>query len=1716
MGTAINAGSYSVSGSYSDTKTNSTANGFINNYGQASPEVWYSFTIGGGTNSVNVSLCESNFDTYLHVLNSSGTEIASNDDGGPLCTSSRSSLSFTNLAPGTYYAVAEGYSTNTGAIIFALDVTIITPLTISYAGPQTYSTGTAITALSPTVSGTVPAPGQTSTFAGTGSAGSANGTGTSASFNQPLGATVDASGNIYVAEGGSHLIRKITPASVVTTFAGSGTQGFANGTGTGASFYHPVGLAADASGNIYVADEDNNMIRKITPAGVVTTLAGSGAQGSTDGAAASATFYYPCGVAVDGSGNVYVADAFNNKIRKISGGVVSTLAGSGTASSVDGTGTGATFNQPFSVVTDASGNVYVTDRVGAKIRKVTPAGVVTTLAGSGTASYADGTGTVASFNAPTGLGIDKAGNLYVTDEANNRIRKVTSAGVVTTLSGTGAQGSMNGAGNASTFYLPFAIAANAGGLVYVGDFTTNLIRKIVATPFTINPALPAGLTLNNATGVISGTPTAAMAQKTYTITANNSTSTATAPLVMTVTQAGALSLSFDRNYIVTYVPRIKDLTTDAQIIDSSWDKDKEQIDVQYFDGLGRPQQSVQVKGSATGRDIVQPIVYDAYNREALKYQPYVVKATNGDGSYKTTAVADQAAFYADPTNVSTWNSPGVKATSAPYAQTVFEQSPMNRITEQGAPGTDWQPSGTTGHTKKVVYTTNNTTAISDTSNTYYAALYTVGTDGSLLLGINGQNNYAAGKLHVTVSKDENWKNTGLGNSRGGTIEEYKDDEEHVVLKRVFNFVSGTPAKLEVLSTYYVYDDFGNLCYVLPPGSGADGGITSALNQAMLDGVCYQYKYDGRNRLVEKRVPGKGWEYMVYNKLDQVVATQDANQRNMTPLQQASFTKYDAIGRVALTGIYNVPNATVAGQNYRANMQSDANNQATLWESRQYVGTSGTTDYTSAAYPQADFTPLLINYYDNYTAIPGRPGYYLPAVYSTQTTGLLTASRTAVLNSPTVQLLTVHSYDDKGREIGNFGQHYKGSSYTIRNYDGVTKTYDFTNAVTTATRKHYIYDSAQTAPQLKVTIWNRYLYDHMGRKVKTWQQITNADGVNDLTPDTKALLSKLVYNELGQLWQKNLHTTDTTGTGNAQQLVTYGYNERGWLLSSSAPLFAEQLYYNTGTNKYYNGNIAYQFWGIPGNLDKHYSYSYDQLNRLQQGYSSTGDHENGITYDLMGNIKFLQRYATTSTTLIDRLTYNYPANSNQLSSVTDDSGNALGQKNGTATYGYDLNGNLTSDDSRGILSTNPIKYNLLNLPQSIAALNTTYTYDANGQKLRKVITGTGALTTEYIGGIQYNGAAIDFIQTEEGRAIPKDAIGYNYEYSLTDHLGNSRVNFDTSTGTTARQVQTDDYYPFGMESNSTVLGTKSLYLYNKKELQQNGLNMYDYGARFYDPVIGRFCSIDPLAEKDRKWSTYSYGHNNPISHVDVDGMFDMVRLNDGTTLNDKSVNSQAEVSKKYGAGAKDVSGQTWTTGRDGVSVHFTKDSWEYVNAIKDIPYEGTTMALQDGIRANLPMLNVASTVATGTAFATTGGLSSIGSSGFSLLGGQGYGIRAVNSFLSQASGSADFVQGVKNVDFSDVVADTFLGTGSAAFVNGAIDFKPFDNTPFRAVGFNKSFSQAAFESASYFINGQIMDHVGATNTSGGYSGVTQALQIGMGGSVNMVINGVENRASKGLN
>jgi sugar lactone lactonase YvrE len=323
------------------------------------------------------------------------------------------------------------------------------------------------------------------TLAGTyGQEGSADGTGATARFYNPDGVAVDGAGNVYVADRNNATIRKVTPAGVVTTLAGTAGQiGSADGTGAAASFWYPEAVAVDGAGNVYVADRNNATIRKVTPAGVVTTLAGSAGQnGSADGTGAAASFSYPSGVAVDGAGNVYVADSDNNTIRKVTAAeVVTTLAGSvGLSGSADGTGAAARFSYPTGVAVDGAGNVYVADYYNDTIRKVTPAGVVTTLAGTaGQYGSADGTGATARFSYPTGVAVDGAGNVYVADSDNNTIRKVTPAGVVTTLAGSsGQQGSADGTGAAASFYNPRGVAVDGSGNVYVADSDNNTIRKV--------------------------------------------------------------------------------------------------------------------------------------------------------------------------------------------------------------------------------------------------------------------------------------------------------------------------------------------------------------------------------------------------------------------------------------------------------------------------------------------------------------------------------------------------------------------------------------------------------------------------------------------------------------------------------------------------------------------------------------------------------------------------------------------------------------------------------------------------------------------------------------------------------------------------------------------------------------------------------------------------------------------------------------------------------------------------------------------------------------------------------------------------------------------------------------------------------------------------------------------------------------------------------------
>jgi RHS repeat-associated protein len=970
-----------------------------------------------------------------------------------------------------------------------------------------------------------------------------------------------------------------------------------------------------------------------------------------------------------------------------------------------------------------------------------------------------------------------------------------------------------------------------------------------------------------------------------------------------------------QNYVRSRIPRTA-IKTNTRLDQLTTVKDSVMTTIQYVDGLGSPLQTVQRQASPAGYDVVQPFAYDGYYREAQKYLPYVNTSTSY-GAYRTDALGATTgvkAFYnpGGGTPIDGKQSNAIVLTQFPYAVTAFEPSPLGRVIEQGAPGAAWQLSTNpdADHAVRVSFTSNEQTSTFNTANvsstnlgSRKAAQYTatINTDGSRSLVRTGNTaTYSPNQLSVTISKDENWKAT---DGCFGTAEEYKDKEGHIVLKRTYN-INGTVA--EMLSTYYVYDEKNLLSFVLPPGASPDVSGT-AISQTTLDNFCYQYRYDERGRMAQKKVPGKGWEFVTYNVLDQVVFTQDAVQRNKTP-QQWTYTKYDAMGRPIITGVWNCAGTTADANISAPSTASLTGIQGILnsttsprWETRD--NTSAITGYTNVAIPQdAPATYNTITFYDDYN-IPGLPSMYNQlsnTLYSSHTTGLITATKTLVLNTTGDYLWSVPYYDEDGQVIRTFMQHYLGGSSSLSqyNYDDVQPVYNFVKQPKIVVRLHNVKNSGGTAT-LSLTSTDEYTYDHMGRKLKSYN--TLKDGAN--TAQARVLVSLGAYNELGQLKQKGLHSLNET---NFLQNVDYRYNARGWLTNINNAALSNDQYTSTDLNdqfgmdlKYddaatpqYNGNIG-SVKTLTGTISSNtypsltYNYTYDKLNRLTDAISTTsaandGFYNENMTYDQMGNIKTLKRYEKNGTMpqMIDNLNYTY-LSGNKVDQI-DDSGTAAGFINTvsqTGEYTYDGNGNQVTDLNRGLTQ----QYNMLNLPQTVTktGVSIAYIYDATGRMLRKLVTsGSTTSITEYIAGVQYQYSTatpvLDFISTEEGRARKSGSV-YKYEYDLKDHLGNTRMTTSWAAGDNTQMavynVGKNDYYAFGYSIGSTsyFVNPKNQYLYNHKELQEE-TGLYDYGARFYDPVIGRWNSIDPLAELGRRFSPYNYVENNPLRNIDPDGMW----------------------------------------------------------------------------------------------------------------------------------------------------------------------------------------------------------------------------------------------------
>ncbi|WP_289658952.1 DUF6443 domain-containing protein [Flavobacterium panacagri] len=969
---------------------------------------------------------------------------------------------------------------------------------------------------------------------------------------------------------------------------------------------------------------------------------------------------------------------------------------------------------------------------------------------------------------------------------------------------------------------------------------------------------------------------------------------------------GAINPS-NRNYIITKI--YKKPTTSVL---GSPSLDQVQTNITYFDGLGRPIQQIANGQSASSKDIITHIAYDGFGRQIKEYMPY-----EGSSSYiafEPNAETGTLNFY---------NTAKYDNTANPFSEKQIEASPLNRTLKQAAPGNAWAL--TSGHEIKVDYQTNNSNEVRlfQTNTVWDAGL------GLYDISISDQGFYLQNQLYKTVTYDEN---TTPGTNKG--TEEFKNKEGQIVLKRTYD--SGTKH-----DTYYVYDIYGNLTYVLPPK--ADGIITAAI----LDGLCYQYKYDNKNRLAEKKLPGKQWEFIVYDKLDRPVVTGPVN----SPFNNDAsigwlITKYDVFGRIVYTGWMNQS----ANSQTRNSLQTAQNSAAVLYETKQTSGTiDGIQAYYSNSIAPTNFKLLTVNYYDNYTFpnAQSQPSSIEGQTVLANIKGIASGNWTRALTTPSSTAGETNTifYDEKARPIKIYLQNYLGG------YTSSVSSIDFAGKTLYTITKH-----KRTSSSAETTIREEFTYSDQDRLLTHTHQING--GTIELLADNK-------YDALGQLESKNVGNTKASPL----QKIDYKYNIRGWLTaindvnnlqqnSDPLDLFAFKINYNkqplnTQVQALFNGNIAETFWKTASdNSLRTYGYVYDDLNRLKSALYGkpndaipfSGAYNESLSYDKNGNIKFLHRYgdsdASSIVFKIDDLTYDYlNDNSNQLAKVTenpsgnDNSGFIDGNKTGD-DYSYDDNGNMTVDKNKNITL---IAYNHLNLPKKITfgTGNTIeYIYNAAGLKLEKIVTQNGnATTTNYLGGFQYKNNTLEFFPTAEGYF---DAVNQKYVYQYKDHLGNIRVIYAKNAGNVLEIIDENNYYPFGLKHNgynggvaSTNSGQK--YKYNGKELQDElSLNLYDFGTRNYDPALGRWMNIDPLAEQMRRFSPYNYAFNNPMRFIDPDGMAPY----DVTINGDKAQEALAELQKAVGDGIT-LSLKDGKVGyeRNGQGA-LTKNASDLVNAIDD--------------------------------------------------------------------------------------------------------------------------------------------------------------------------------------
>ncbi len=961
------------------------------------------------------------------------------------------------------------------------------------------------------------------------------------------------------------------------------------------------------------------------------------------------------------------------------------------------------------------------------------------------------------------------------------------------------------------------------------------------------------------------------------------------------------------------------------------------ISITYFDELGRPVQKVDVGAGGQSQDIITPIIYNDGGSLTKQYLPYAdTQQTAQSSNYRDNGmlINNLNAYYQN-------KFPGeLSATSPnPYTESVVERSPLERLQAQGAPGEDWKVSGD----HKIQFSDGH-----NSMNEVYSFSFKYTINNPKLPFISGIKYYPQHVLSKKIIRNENWT---LANESNKTIE-YTDKEGRLVLKR--SYENNIP-----YDTYYVYDKYSNLIFVIPPKAVENIVTTTSpplnlpvysLDQIHIDNLCYSYRYDERNRVYQKRIPGKDWEDIVYDKLDRVILSQDAL---LKANRKWLFTKYDIYGRITYTGEYSYTAAAEA-ENTREALQGRVYLDTVATESRTatpFTNSGATVHYTNDKFPNTNITLLTVNYYDDYAFdtdgidIVTNNNNYL--VHYSSAKGLSTGSKVKVLGT-NAWTTTINRYDKYGNLV------FKRSSdrYFTTTTQGTIVTLetkpDFTGQI-----KERRYHIARQGGFSSIVLRNSYMYDHAGRLLRN---------VARMNQDDDQLMAWHKYDELGRLVEKKVggvYNDNTVSYDNTPGLQTqnFSYNIRGWLTAMNNPdnlgndLFAYAINYNTGpagATKLYNGNINSVFWkSAVDNQKRCYTYTYDALNRLKTATFTNADNpaQNNsfniadMQYDKNGNITFMNRagdkMGDPGLELMDYMTYTYDGN--KLLRIKDDGNTTKGFKTDVPAtdtnpqYSYDANGNITADRNKKITN---ITYNHFNLPVTMTLSNGStveFTYDALGTKLSKKYTNGSTVTlTEYLAGVVYvkQGTGISraqYFTTEEGYvSIQPNAPTFTYVYQYKDHLGNVRLSYkdvDNNGTISANEIiEENNYDPFGLEHtgyNNVVLPYGNSFAqkigFNGVEFDET-LNMNEMDWRQYDPATARWTTIDPIIHFNM--SPYVAFNNNPVFFIDPEGTSSVMSavaaglnafMNSSTTIMDLFYNAGSGITTIFNNGKGGFSG-----------------------------------------------------------------------------------------------------------------------------------------------------------------------------------------------------------------